>query len=602
VDRSPVAPRIEDYALISDCQTAALVSRDCSIDWLCLPRFDSGACFASLLGSPDNGRWLITPADPVQRVSRRYRGETLVLETTFETAGGAVCVIDFMPPRSQVPDIVRIVQGKKGRVKMCMELVIRFDYGHVVPWVHKTERGIAAIAGPDRLQLRSDVPLRGENFKTLADFEVGEGESVLFDLTWSRSYEPAPKELNEISSLVDTEQWWSEWANRCTYRGEWRDAVMRSLITLKALTYAPTGGIVAASTTSLPEQFGGVRNWDYRYCWLRDSTFTLAVLLKAGYTEEAIAWRDWLLRAIAGSPDQLNIVYGLAGERRLTEVELPWLSGFAASKPVRIGNDAHSQFQLDVYGEVLDSMLQSVRMGVPPEERGWDIQRAILNYLETAWKLPDDGVWEVRGPRRHFTHSKVMAWVALDRAVKQGSMFGADAPVARWRAARDEVHREICEKGFDPGLNSFVQFYGSKLLDSSLLMMPIVGFLPASDPRMTGTIHAIERELAHGPFVWRYQAAAEIDGLPPGEGAFLLCSFWLADCLCMLGRNQDARQMFEKILAIRNDLGLLAEGYDPDGRRFTGNFPQAYSHVGLINTAMRLSNMHGAERHEPCKP
>lgn len=594
-------PRIEDYALISDCQTAALVSRDCSIDWLCLPRFDSGSCFAALLGSADNGRWLISPADPVKKVSRRYRGDTLVLETTFETADGAACVIDFMPLRSQVPDVVRIVQGKKGRVKMCMEFVVRFDYGQVVPWVHKTERGIAAVAGPDRVQLRTDVPLRGEGFKTVAEFTVDEGQSVLFDLTWSRSYEKPPEELNELGSLAETEQWWLEWANRCTYQGKWREAVLRSLITLKALTYAPTGGIVAAATTSLPEQFGGVRNWDYRYCWLRDATFTLAVLLKAGYTEEAIAWREWLLRAVAGRPDQLNIVYGLAGERRLTEVELSWLSGFAGSKPVRIGNGAYSQFQLDVYGEVLDSMLQSVRMGEKPEEHAFDIQRALLNYLESAWKLPDEGLWEVRGPRRHFTHSKLMAWVAMDRAVKQAHLLG-DVPVDRWRAVRDEIHREICEKGFDTQLNSFVQFYGSNLLDSSLLMMPIVGFLPASDPRIAGTVDAVQRQLARGPFVWRYQMRPEVDGLPPGEGAFLLCSFWLADCLCMLGRYSEAHELFEKILAVRNDLGLLAEGYDVDGHRFTGNFPQAYSHVGLINTAMRLSNVHGAERHEPCKP
>ena len=601
MDRGSASPRIEDYALISDCQTAALVSRDCSIDWLCLPRFDSGACFAALLGNPENGRWLIKPADPVKKVSRRYRDNTLVLETTFETEDGAVSVVDFMPIRSQVPDVVRIVQGQKGRVRMCMEFVVRFDYGQVVPWVRKDERGIRLVAGPDRLQLRTDVPLTGENFKTIADFVVDEGEQVLFDLTWSRSYDPAPKELNEISSLADTEQWWEEWASRCTYKGEWRDAVMRSLITLKALTYAPTGGIVAAATASLPEQFGGVRNWDYRYCWLRDATFTLAVLLKAGYTEEAIAWREWLLRAVAGRPDQLNIVYGLAGERRLTEVELTWLSGFAASKPVRIGNGAYSQFQLDVYGEVLDSMLQSVRMDLPPEPHAGNIQRALLNYLESAWKLPDEGVWEVRGPRRHFTHSKLMAWVAMDRAVKQAHLLG-NVPVDRWRAVRDEIHREICEKGFDTKLNSFVQFYGSKLLDASLLMMPIVGFLPASDPRMKGTIDAVQRDLARGPFVWRYQTVPEVDGLPPGEGAFLLCSFWLADCLCMVGRNTEARKVFEEILAIRNDLGLLAEGYDVDGSRFTGNFPQAYSHVGLINTAMRLSNLHGAERHEPCKP
>jgi GH15 family glucan-1,4-alpha-glucosidase len=595
-------PKIEDYALIGDCQTAALVSREGSIDWLCLPRFDSGACFAALLGAPENGRWLISPAGPVQRVSRRYRENTLVLETTFETADGTVSVIDFMPIRSQVPDLVRIVEGKKGNVRMCMEFIVRFEYGQVVPWVQKIDRGISIVAGPDRLQLRTDVPLRGENFKTMAEFTVREGEQVLFDLTWSRSYEPRPKELNELSSLADTEQWWKEWADRCTYQGEWREVVLRSLITLKGLTYAPTGGIVAAATTSLPEQFGGVRNWDYRYCWLRDSTFTLAVLLKAGYTEEAIAWREWLLRAVAGRPDQLNIVYGLAGERRLTEVELTWLPGFASSKPVRIGNGAYSQFQLDVYGEVLDSMLQSLRMGEKPEEHAFDIQRALLSYLETAWKLPDEGVWEVRGPRRHFTHSKLMAWVAMDRAVKQAHVLDGQVPVDRWRAIRDQIHREICEQGFNAELNSFVQFYGSKLLDSSLLMMPIVGFLPASDPRMVGTIEAIQRALARGPFVWRYETVPDVDGLPPGEGAFLLCSFWLADCLCLLGRRDEARRMFEQILEISNDLGLLAEGYDLDARRFTGNFPQAYSHVGLINTAMRLSNLHGAERHEPCKP
>ncbi|HEX6694423.1 MAG TPA: glycoside hydrolase family 15 protein [Longimicrobiales bacterium] len=585
---------IEDYALIGDCETACLVGRDGSIDWLCFPRFDSGACFAALLGTPEHGRWQIAPASDVQGVRRWYRGETAVLETEFTTAEGVVSVIDFMPVRSGLPELVRMVVGRSGRVPMRMELVIRFDYGSIVPWVRKVSGGISAVAGPDALLLRSPVELTGKDFRTYADFDVSEGEEVSFDLTWFPSNEEVETSLVAADALRSTEAWWAEWSKTCTVEGPYRDAVVRSLITLKALTYAPTGAIVAAPTTSLPEAFGGMRNWDYRYCWLRDATFTLYALMSAGYVDEAEAWRNWLVRAAAGRPEQIHIMYGIGGERRLPELELPWLPGYEDSKPVRIGNAAHAQFQLDVFGEVLDATLQGWKMGVENGEGAWRIDSALVRYLESAWKEPDEGIWEVRGPRRHFTHSKMMAWVAFDRAVKGIEDFGLDGPLDRWRAIRDEIHREVCEKGWDPELNSFVQSYGSKLLDASLLMMPLVGFLPVDDPRVVGTIEAIEKHLSRDGYVARYQTTPEVDGLPPGEATFLLCSFWLVDCFELIGRHNDAVQLFEQLLGIRNDVGLLAEGYEPTHRRLAGNFPQAFSHVGLINSALNLSRRHAA--------
>jgi len=580
--------RIEDYALIGDCQAAALVGLDGSVDWYCTPRFDSPACFAALLGGPEHGRWLLAPASPIRRVRRRYRESTLVLETELETDAGTVAVIDFMPPRSEEPDLVRIVEGRRGRVPMRMELAIRFDYGAVVPWVRRQERGISAIAGPDMLALRTGVPLRGEDLRTVAEFEVAEGERVPFDLTWHPSHRPRPAELDAEAALRETERWWRGWADGCTIEGDWCHAVRRSLITLKALTFAPTGGIAAAATTSLPERLGGVRNWDYRYCWLRDSTFTLYALMLAGYREEAAAWREWLLRAVAGTPSQLQIMYGLAGERRLTELELPWLPGYEGSAPVRVGNGAWGQYQLDVYGEVMDSLHQARRLGLEPEADSWDLQLALMDFLESGWREPDEGIWEVRGPRRHFTHSKVMAWVAFDRAVKAVEKFGLEGPSARWRALRDEVHAEVCARGFDPGLGAFVQSYDARRLDASLLMIPLVGFLPATDPRVRGTVEAIERDLTVDGFVSRYAPEPGVDGLPPGEGSFLLCSFWLADVLAMMGRRDDARRLFDRLLAIRNDVGLLSEAYDPVAGRMLGNFPQAFSHIGLVNTAYNL--------------
>jgi GH15 family glucan-1,4-alpha-glucosidase len=581
--------RIEDYALIGDCHTAALVGRNGSIDWLCLPRFDSAACMAALLGTPENGRWLMAPAGEVRRVERRYRPGTLVLETDFETADGAVRVIDFMPIRTEIADIVRIVEGLRGTVPMRMELVMRFDYGSVVPWVQHTDTGIRAVAGPDMLRLRTPVEVTGRNFTTVAEFTVSAGQRVPFDLAWSPSHERMPDVPMAEDVLQATEHWWREWVARGSYNGEWREAVERSLITLKALTYAPTGGIVAAPTTSLPEHIGGVRNWDYRYCWLRDATFTLYALLNAGYVDEARDWREWLLRAAAAKPSQLRIMYGLAGERRLTEHELPDLCGYEGSRPVRIGNGAYDQFQLDVFGEVLDTLHECWVAGIDPGEDGWRLERALVGHLETVWQEPDEGIWEVRGPRRHFTHSKLMAWVAVDRGVKGIERFGLEGPLDRWRALRDEIHAQVCREGFNADRHAFVQFYGSDLLDASLLMMPLVGFLPATDPRVRGTIEAIERELTHEGLVARYKTVEEVDGLPPGEGTFLLCAFWLADNLELLGRHDDARRMFERLLSIRNDVGLLSEGYDVGAGRLVGNFPQAFSHIGLINTARNIS-------------
>jgi GH15 family glucan-1,4-alpha-glucosidase len=584
-------PLIEDYALIGDCETAALVSLGGSIDWLCFPRFDSPACFAALLGTPEHGRWLLAPAAPVTSVRRRYLPDTAIVETEFTTADGVVALIDFMPLRSALPDVVRIVEGRRGTVRMRMELIIRFDYGSITPWVRRVPGGISAVGGPDSLVLRTPVALRGENFRTLADFDVAEGQRVPFDLTWFPSHQPTASELDPEDALRRTEEFWTEWACRCTVEGPWREAVVRSLITLKALTYRPTGAVVAAPTTSLPEEFGGVRNWDYRHCWLRDATFTLLALLNAGYTEEARAWRAWLVRAVAGRPDQIHIMYGIRGERRLNEINLPWLPGFESSRPVRVGNAAFSQFQLDVFGEVLDATHQAWRMGVPHDDHAWRVDTALIAHLESVWNEPDEGIWEVRGPRRHFTHSKMMAWVALDRAVKGIEQIGLPGPLEKWRALRGTIHQEVCARGFDAKIGAFVQSYGSTLLDASLLMMPLVGFLPVTDPRVRGTVEAIERNLTHDGFVARYETDPEVDGLPPGEATFLLCSFWLVDNLALLGRDDDARRLFERLLSIRNDVGLLAEGYHVERRRLAGNFPQAFSHIGLINSALNLSRV-----------
>jgi len=586
-------PRIEDYALIGDCETAALVSTTGSIDWLCFPRFDSPSCFSALLGTPEHGRWALATATPATSVRRWYHGETLVLETEFTTGEGAASVIDFMPVRSGQPDLVRVVAGKRGQVRMRVELFPRFDYGSLFPWVERVAHGVRMIGGPDSLMLRTPVTLSEERHGVVAEFVVSPGDRVPFDLTWFPSHEEAHTELDTERALADTEAWWAEWAARCTYQGPWRDAVVRSLVTLKALTYRPTGAIVAAPTTSLPEHFGGVRNWDYRYCWLRDATFTLQALLNAGYTEEARQWRAWLLRSVAGRPEQLHIMYGITGERRLTELELPWLPGFADSRPVRIGNAASRQFQLDVFGEVLDATHLTAERE-PPAQHVWRIDRALVDFVETAWREPDEGIWEVRGPRRHFTHSKVMAWVAMDRAIKLVERFNLEGPVDRWRTVRDAIVEEVCVRGYNPALGAFVQFYGSTQLDASLLMIPLIGFLPVSDGRVRRTIEAIERQLSHDGFVSRYETVPEVDGLPRGEASFLLCSFWLADCLERLGRLDDACQLFERLLRVRNDVGLLAEGYDTESRQLAGNFPQAFSHIGLVNTAMNLSRRGGS--------
>lgn len=581
--------RIEDYAVIGDTQTVALVGRNGSIDWLCLPRFDSGACFAALLGDASNGRWLLAPKLTPQSVERRYRDGTLVLETTFTTREGTVRVTDCMPPRQRTPDIVRIVEGLTGAVAVRMELTIRFDYGSITPWVRKLPDGrLTAVAGADGLVLQTGVETHGEGLKTIADFVVHAGERVPFVLSWHPSHEPPPEALRAEDALADTEAWWAQWSERCNYRGPWREAVKSSLVALKGLTFAPTGGIVAAPTTSLPEWIGGVRNWDYRYCWLRDATFTLFALITAGYRDEAAAWRDWLLRSIAGDPSQLQIMYGIGGERRLTEYEIDWLPGYEGSKPVRIGNAAAHQLQLDVYGEVMDALHQGRRAGLDPDSASWALQRALLDFLEGSWRSPDEGLWEVRGPAQSFTHSKVMAWVAFDRAVKAVDNHGLEGPVERWRALRDAVHDDVCAHAWDPSKRSFTQAYGSPRLDASLLLMPQVGFLPATDARVVGTVAAIERELLHDGFVLRYPTEGQ-DGLPPGEGVFLACTFWLADCYALLGRRDEAKALFERLLSIRNDVGLLSEEYDPVNRRLVGNFPQAFSHVGLVNTAFNLT-------------
>jgi GH15 family glucan-1,4-alpha-glucosidase len=588
---------IEDYALIGNTHTAALVGRDGSIDWLCMPRFDSGACFAALLGTRDHGRWLIAPVGEIKAVRRKYRGDTLVLETEFELAGGErVAVIDFMPicEHGDRIDLIRVVEGRGGTVSMQMEAAFRFDYGRVVPWVRSRDYGLSAVAGPDALQLRTRIKMHGENLKTVAVFEVAEGERIPFTLTWYPSHLEEPGSLQPLKLLSDTEKYWSDWSARCKDGGPWRPQLIRSLITLKALTFSPTGGIVAAPTTSLPEWIGSVRNWDYRYCWLRDATFTLYALLSSGYSEEALAWGAWLLRAIAGEPAQIQIMYGIAGERRLTEFEAPWLPGYENSSPVRIGNAAHDQFQLDVYGEVMDAFHVARRYGVEPSEDVWNVVLVLMDFVEQHWLEPDEGIWEVRGPRRHFTHSKVMAWVAVDRAVKAVEQHGMKGPLDKWRALRDTIHADVCRYGFRPDRNAFVQYYGADTLDASVLMMSLVGFLPARDPRIVGTIEAIQRDLMDEGLVRRYNTiGANVDGLPPGEGAFLPCTFWLVDNLAMLGRYHEAHEIFDRLLTLCNDVGLLSEEYDPRGKRQLGNFPQAFTHVFLINTIHNLSRTEG---------
>jgi GH15 family glucan-1,4-alpha-glucosidase len=589
-----MAARIEDYGLIGDLQTAALVSREGSIDWLCFPRFDSGACFAKLLGDAENGHWSLEPASGIRASRRRYRGDTLILETELESDDGTVRLIDFMPPRGEAPDIVRIVEGVEGRVAMRMDLTIRFDYGSIVPWVRRSSGGIVAVAGPDALVLVTPVGLVGENMHTVADFVVSAGDRVPFVLTWYPSNRDTPERVDPEQALADTAAFWDEWAETCTHRGRFEEPLHRSLATLKALIYAPTGGIVAAPTTSLPEELGGVRNWDYRFCWLRDATLTLLALVRAGYEDEARAWRDWLLRAIAGGvPSGLQIMYGLAGERRLPELELPWLEGYEGSRPVRVGNAASNQLQLDVYGEVSDALYHARAAGLAASTDAWALTGKLLDWLESGWREPDEGIWEVRGPRRHFTHSKVMAWVAFDRAVRTVEEQELEGPVDRWRALREEIHAEVCREGFDQERGAFTQSFGSQRLDASLLMMPLVGFLPADDPRVVGTVAAIERELMRDGFVERYRADDEnidVDGLPPGEGVFLPCSFWLVQVLTLQGRLDEAEALFERLLALRNDLGLLSEEYDPASGRLVGNFPQAFTHLALVEAALTLDD------------
>jgi GH15 family glucan-1,4-alpha-glucosidase len=581
---------IADYALIGDCETAALVSRGGSIDWLCWPRFDSDACFAALLGTPDNGRWRIAPKAEKFHASRKYRPGTLILETRFETDDGAVTLVDLMPLRNNTSDIVRLVVGESGRVTMCMELILRFGHGCIVPWVSRLpDRTLRAIAGPDMVVLTTPIDVHGENFKTVGEFTVSAGETVPFTLIYAPSHLAPPKPSDPHRALAITEKFWRGWTAKYKNDGPFADIVTRSLITLKALTYGPTGGIVAAPTTSLPEWIGGVRNWDYRFCWLRDATLTLLAFMNAGYYEEAAAWREWLLRAVAGRPEQAQIMYGIAGERRLVEWEVPWLPGFRNSGPVRIGNSAHSQLQLDVYGEVMDALHQARRGGIDQSDDGWAVQIAFLKHLEKAWTEPDESIWEVRSGRKHFTYSKVMAWVAFDRAIKSAEEYGLDGPLDRWRELRTFIHADVCRKGFDPQQGSFVQSYDSKELDASLLLLPVVGFLPPKDPRVIGTVEAIERRLMAGGFVQRYDTSRSDDGLPPGEGVFLACSFWLVDAYVMLGRLDDARVLFKRLAALCNDVGLLSEEYDPHSKQLLGNFPQAFSHVALVNSAFNLT-------------
>ena len=583
--------KIEDYGLIGDCATAALVGRDGSIDWLCWPAFDSDACFASLLGTRKHGRWQIAPVEGVTKTSRRYWDNTLILETRFETAGGVVAVIDFMPPRGHASDVVRLVRGVTGRVKLRMELIIRFGFGTGIPWVKKTEDGNAllAICGPDMTVFRSPVQTRGEDMTTLADFEVGAGETIPFVLTYGPSHLPVPEPIDPEKALQETEAYWTEWSGRCTYEGLQRDLVMRSLITLKALTYRPTGGIVAAPTTSLPEIPGGPKNWDYRFCWLRDATFTLLALMNSGYTEEASEWHNWLLRAVAGSPDDMQIMYGIMGQRRLLEWEADWLPGYEGAQPIRIGNAAHAQLQLDVYGELIDAFHQARMAKLKLDEGSWALEYAVLEHLAGVWDRPDHGIWERRGEGRHYVFSKVQTWVAFDRGIKSAEKFGFEAPLERWRTLRDTIHRDVCENGFDRELNSFVESYGSRLLDASILLLPAVGFLPPSDPRVCGTIAAIEKYMMQDGFVLRHDPREPADAPQPIEGAFLACTLWLADAHVLAGAIDKARVLFDRVVAVANDLGLLAEEFYTADKRQIGNFPQALTHIALINTAHNLS-------------
>ncbi|RPK34344.1 Trehalase [Streptomyces sp. ADI93-02] len=593
-----VAGRIEDYALIGDMQTAALVCRDGTADWLCLPRFDSHAIFAGLLGTEENGFWRLGPArpegaEPPAADRRRYRGDSLILESEWDTARGTVRVTDFMPPRDGAPQLIRIVEGVSGRVPMRSELRMRFSYGRVTPWVHKVDGRTVAVAGPDSVWLDTDADTYGQNLTTYSDFTVAPGDRIAFTISWQPSHHEPPATPEPEASLDATENFWREWVEQCTYHGPYREAVVRSLITLKALTYAPTGGIVAAPTTSLPEDIGGSRNWDYRYTWLRDAAITLSSLLRTGYREEARAWREWLLRAVAGDPENLQIMYGIAGERELGEAELDWLPGYENSGPVRVGNGAANQLQLDVYGEVTEALHLAHMTGLTRNDYAMGLQLKLIEYLEKHWEEPDEGIWEVRGPRRHFVHSKVMAWVAVDRTIKLVESGDAEGPLERWRELRDDIHRDVCERGYDPERNTFTQSYGSKELDASLLLIPQMGFLPPDDKRVIGTIEAIQRELStEDGFVLRYPTEGDdagVDGLEGDEGAFLACSFWLADDLAMIGRVDEARRLFEKLLSLRNDLGLLAEEWDSRLQRQVGNFPQAFSHVPLIDTALRLT-------------
>jgi GH15 family glucan-1,4-alpha-glucosidase len=588
-----MAERIEDYALLGDLQTAALVGRSGSVDWLTFPRFDSSSCFSALLGGRDQGRWSIAPLAGGPATDRRYRPDTLVLESEWQVDGGRVRVIDFMPPRETKPDIVRIVEGLEGSVQMRTELIIRFDYGSVIPWLRRLDQeSLLALGGPDGLLLRTPIELRPEDKTHVAEFTVRAGERVPFVLTWFPSHEDLPKPVDAEEALSDTESYWRDWLTSCRYEGGYRDAVHTSLIVLKALTYRPTGGIVAAPTTSLPERIGGARNWDYRYCWLRDATFTLYALMNAGFVDEAAAWRDWLLRAVGGDPANAQIMYGIGGQRRIPEYELDWLPGYAGSKPVRIGNAAAEQFQLDVYGEVMDALHQARLHHIGPNQHAWSLQQMLLEFLEGAWDQPDEGIWEVRGGRRHFTHSKVLAWVAFDRGVQTVERLGLEGPVDRWRQLREEIHEEVCREAFSIELNSFTQSYGSSELDASTLLIPLLGFLPPDDPRVIGTIDAVQRDLTRDGFVERYRTQEQnpVDGLVGREGVFLPCSFWLVDALLMLERDDEARTLFEKLLGVSNDLGLLAEEYDPSAKRQLGNFPQAFTHVGLVNSAYNLSH------------
>ncbi|MER5912867.1 glycoside hydrolase family 15 protein [Streptomyces sp. NPDC001982] len=593
-----MAGRIEDYALIGDMQTAALVCRDGTVDWLCLPRFDSHAIFAGLLGTEEHGFWRLGPAhaadaEPPTAARRTYRGDSLILESEWDTPRGTVRVTDFMPPRDGAPQLIRIVEGVTGRVPMRSALRMRFSYGRVVPWVHKHDGRTVGVAGPDSVWFDTSAETYGKALTTYADFTVAPGDRIAFTISWEPSHKQPPALPEPEQSLEATENFWREWVEQCTYHGPYREAVVRSLITLKALTYAPTGGIVAAPTTSLPEDIGGVRNWDYRYTWLRDAAITLSSLLRTGYREEARAWREWLLRAVAGDPENLQIMYGIAGERELGEAELDWLPGYEKSAPVRVGNGAAHQLQLDVYGEVTEALHLAHMTGLARNDYASLLQLKLIRYLEDHWNEPDEGIWEVRGPRRHFVHSKVMAWVAVDRTIKLIESGDADGPLERWRELRDDIHRDVCEKGYDKERNTFTQSYGSRELDASLLLIPQMGFLPPDDKRVIGTIEAIQRELSTTDgFILRYPTEGEhegVDGLPGDEGAFLACSFWMADDLAMIGRVDEARKLFEKLLALRNDLGLLAEEWDPARKRQVGNFPQAFSHVPLIDTALRLT-------------